>query len=68
MPTSNEISHRESDERRVRAENARSAAAAKAAKQKQRAVLRTHLTELSHHRSDLDRQVSETTREISRLG
>lgn len=60
MPTSNEIQHRKSDERRVRAENAKSAAARKA-------VLRKHLAELSHQKSDLSRQISETSRELSRL-
>lgn len=45
----------------MRAENAKSAAARKA-------VLRKHLGELSRQKSDLNRQISETSRELGGLG
>lgn len=61
MPTSNEIQHRKSDERRVRDENIRAASARKV-------VLRKHLAELTRQKSDLNRQIRETSRELSRLG
>ena len=61
MPTPSEIYQRQSNERRVKAENIKSAVARKA-------VLRKRLAELAHQQSDLNRQISETSREIGRLG
>lgn len=58
MPTSNQIQHRDSDAKRVLTENAKAAAARKA-------VLRRHLAELSRQKSDIDRQINETSRELS---
>jgi len=60
MPTPQEIQHRQSDERRVQAENAKAASARKA-------VLRKRLAELSQQKRDIDRQINETNTELGRL-